>query len=321
MMEQYLRIKAAHEDAFLFFRLGDFYELFHEDAIKAAQELEITLTKRDEDTPMCGVPHHSAEGYIKTLVDQGYKVAICEQVEDPKTAKGVVKREVVQLITPGTVMESSMLEENKSNYIASLSYFKDDAYVLVYHELSTGESQLLLLHDEFSKVIHELANQEIKELIISSRLPESLQQQLKEQLQIVLSYEDEVNFIGEFRHLFENLPDERFLKAFSRLLNYIIHTQKRSLHHLQVPQVIELQNYISLDMYTKRNLELTETIRKKDRYGSLLWVLDKTVTAMGARTLKKWLERPLMDRRLINERLQIVDDLYSAFMERDMLRE
>src|SRR5690625_4739617 len=325
MMKQYLRIKADYQDAFLFFRLGDFYEMFYEDAVQAAQLLEITLTKRDsgqKDTiPMCGVPYHSAEGYIKTLVDQGYKVAICEQVEDPKTAKGVVKREVVQLITPGTVMESSMLEENKSNYIASLSYFKDDAYVLVYHELSTGESQLLLLHDEFSKVIHELANQEIKELIISSRLPESLQQQLKEQLQIVLSYEDEVNFIGEFRHLFENLPDERFLKAFSRLLNYIIHTQKRSLHHLQVPQVIELQNYISLDMYTKRNLELTETIRKKDRYGSLLWVLDKTVTAMGARTLKKWLERPLMDRRLINERLQIVDDLYSAFMERDMLRE
>src|SRR5699024_1026453 len=125
MMQQYLTIKAEHEDAFLFFRLGDFYELFHDDAIKAAQELEITLTKRDGDTPMCGVPHHSAEGYIKTLVERGYKVAICEQVEDPKHAKGVVKREVVQLITPGTVMESSMLQENESNYIASVSYFEE----------------------------------------------------------------------------------------------------------------------------------------------------------------------------------------------------
>src|SRR5699024_7786713 len=173
MLEQYLRIKAAHEDAFLFFRLGDFYELFHEDAIKAAQELEITLTKRDEDTPMCGVPHHSAEGYIKTLVDRGYKVAICEQVEDPKKAKGVVKREVVQLITPGTVMESSMLRENDSNYSASLSYYeKVGSFIIVYHELSTGESQIVRVADEFSRVIHELANRKVKEVVVSTAFPQ-----------------------------------------------------------------------------------------------------------------------------------------------------
>lgn len=325
MMKQYLRIKAEYQDAFLFFRLGDFYEMFHEDAIKAAQELEITLTKRDsgqkEPIPMCGVPYHSAEGYIKTLVDKGYKVAICEQVEDPKTAKGVVKREVVQLITPGTVMESSMLHETESNYIASLSHFNNNSFVIVYHELSTGESQIVLVEEDFSTVIHELVNQQIKELVISSNLPESYRNQLKNQLQIVLSYEDEVNFIGEFRHLLENLEDERFLKAFSRILNYIVHTQKRSLHHLQKPKIIELKKYISLDMYSKRNLELTETIRKKDRYGSLLWVLDKTVTAMGARTLKKWVERPLTDKKKINDRLQVVDALSQAFIERDALRE
>ena len=325
MMQQYLRIKAEHQDAFLFFRLGDFYEMFYEDAIKAAQELEITLTKRDsgqkEPIPMCGVPYHSAEGYIKTLVDKGYKVAICEQVEDPKKAKGVVKREVVQLITPGTVMESSMLLETESNYIASLSNFKDDSFVIVYHELSTGESQIVLVEADFSTVIHELVNQQIKELVISSKLPESYRNQLENQLQIVLSYEDEVNFIGEFRHLLENLEDERFLKAFSRILNYIVHTQKRSLHHLQKPKIIKLQNYVSLDMYSKRNLELTETIRKKDRYGSLLWVLDKTVTAMGARTLKRWVERPLTDKKRINDRLQVVEALTNAFIERDALRE
>lgn len=325
MMQQYLRIKAEHQDAFLFFRLGDFYEMFYEDAIKAAQELEITLTKRDsgqkEPIPMCGVPYHSAEGYIKTLVDKGYKVAICEQVEDPKKAKGVVKREVVQLITPGTVMESSMLLETESNYIASLSHFKDDSFVIVYHELSTGESQIVLVEADFSTVIHELVNQQIKELVISSKLPESYRNQLENQLQIVLSYEDEVNFIGEFRHLLENLEDERFLKAFSRILNYIVHTQKRSLHHLQKPKIIKLQNYVSLDMYSKRNLELTETIRKKDRYGSLLWVLDKTVTAMGARTLKRWVERPLTDKKRINDRLQVVEALTNAFIERDALRE
>ncbi|MEI3611779.1 DNA mismatch repair protein MutS [Pseudogracilibacillus sp. SO30301A] len=325
MMQQYLRIKAEHQDAFLFFRLGDFYEMFYEDAIKAAQELEITLTKRDsgqkEPIPMCGVPYHSAEGYIKTLVEKGYKVAICEQVEDPKKAKGVVKREVVQLITPGTVMESSMLHETESNYIASLSHFKDDSFVIVYHELSTGESQIVLVEADFSTVIHELVNQQIKELVISSNLPESYRNQLENQLQIVLSYEDEVNFIGEFRHLLENLEDERFLKAFSRILNYIVHTQKRSLHHLQKPKIIKLQNYVSLDMFSKRNLELTETIRKKDRYGSLLWVLDKTVTAMGARTLKRWVERPLTDKKRINDRLQVVEALTNAFIERDALRE
>ncbi|MEI3604846.1 DNA mismatch repair protein MutS [Pseudogracilibacillus sp. SE30717A] len=325
MMQQYLRIKAEHQDAFLFFRLGDFYEMFHEDAIKAAQELEITLTKRDsgqkEPIPMCGVPYHSAEGYIKTLVEKGYKVAICEQVEDPKTAKGVVKREVVQLITPGTVMESSMLHENESNYIGSLTHFQDGSFVIVYHELSTGESQLILLEEDITQVIHELANQQIKELVIGTSLPDSYRRQLEAQLQIVLSYEDEVNFVGEFRDLVEDLNDERFLKAFSRILNYIVRTQKRSLHHLQKPHVIQLQNYVSLDMYSKRNLELTETIRQKDRYGSLLWVLDKTVTAMGARMLKKWVERPLMDQRQITGRLEVVEQLYGAFMERDLLRE
>ncbi len=325
MMQQYLRIKAEHKDAFLFFRLGDFYELFYEDAIKAAQELEITLTKRDsgqkEPIPMCGVPHHSAEGYIKTLVDRGYKVAICEQVEDPKHAKGVVKREVVQMVTPGTVMESSMLQENEHNYIASLSVFAETSYVIVYHELSTGESQLILIEDDFSLVIHELAKQNIKELVISSHLEDGYKNKLQDHLQVVFSYEDEVKFIGEFRHLYDELPDERFLHSFSRMLNYIEHTQKRSLHHLQKPQVITLQHYLSLDMYSKRNLELTESMMKKGKHGSLLWVLDETVTAMGARTLKQWIERPLMDKVQINKRLDVVEAFQQAFMERESLRE
>src|SRR5699024_10174137 len=183
MMKQYLRIKAEHQDSFLLFRLGDFYELFYEDAIKAAQLLEITLTKRDsgqkEPIPMCGVPHHSAEGYIKTLVDQGYKVAICEQVEDPKTAKGVVKREVVQLVTPGTVMDSSILQERDSNYIASLSHFQDQSSVIVYHELSTGESQLILVTDRFDTVIHELMSRDIRELVLSTKFPKDLKEELK----------------------------------------------------------------------------------------------------------------------------------------------
>ncbi|WP_047981196.1 DNA mismatch repair protein MutS [Ornithinibacillus contaminans] len=325
MMEQYLSIKADYKDAFLFFRLGDFYEMFFDDAIKASRELEITLTKRDagqdDPIPMCGVPYHAAGNYIKTLVEKGYKVAICEQVEDPKTAKGVVKREVVQLITPGTVMESSMLTERNNNYIASLSHFNDGTYVVVYSDLSTGESRIASISLGFDAVIHELYNQPIKEIVISSELPEELKKQLTNRLQVTLSYQDEVSFNGEYRDLCENLNDERLITSFSRLLNYIQYTQKRSLDHLKQAEIIELNHYLSLDMYSKRNLELTETILRKGRHGSLLWVLDKTVTAMGSRMLKKWLERPLLDRKQIENRLEAVDGFYQAFMERDTLRE
>lgn len=251
MMEQYLKIKAEYKDAFLFYRLGDFYEMFYEDAISAARELEITLTKRgggksEAEIPMCGVPHHSAENYIKTLIEKGYKVAICEQVEDPKTAKGVVKREVVQLITPGTVMESNMLKEGENNYIASLSHFKDGSFVIAYNDLSTGENHLALITGGWDSVIHELYNQPIREIVISSNLPEEMQNQLKERLNVTLSYQNEVTFSAEYRNLSENLNDERLMKAFSRLLNYIQNTQKRSLDHLQPAEVIKLKDHLSL---------------------------------------------------------------------------
>lgn len=326
MMQQYLRIKAEHQDAFLFYRLGDFYELFYDDAIKAAQELEITLTKRGmksdgEAIPMCGVPYHSAENYIKTLIDKGYKVAICEQVEDPKEAKGVVKREVVQIITPGTVMSESMLKEGENNYLCSLSHFQDGSFVIAYNDLSTGENRVALIEDGWDAVLHELYNQPIREIVISSTLEEKLQQELKEKLQVTLSYQDEVTFDAEYRKLTENLNDERLLQAFSRLLNYIQRTQMRSLEHLKQATVIELKNYLTLDMFSKRNLELTETIIKKGKRGSLLWVLDQTVTAMGSRMLKKWLERPLLNKTAIEERLNIVDAFCQGFMEREMLRE
>lgn len=325
MMQQYIEIKSQYKDAFLFYRLGDFYELFYEDATKAAQELEITLTKRaggkDDPIPMCGVPYHSAENYIKVLIDKGYKVAICEQVEDPKTAKGVVKREVVQMITPGTVMESTMLNEAENNYIGSLSHFDDGSFVIAYNDLSTGENRLALLEDGWDSVIHEFYHQPVKEIVISSSLPEEMQAQLRERLQVTLSYQDEVSFNAEFRELTDKLTDKRFITAFSRLLNYIHNTQKRSLDHLQKAEIIELKQYMSLDMYSKRNLELTETIMKKSKHGSLLWVLDKTVTAMGARTLKKWLERPLLKQQKINRRLEVVQALLEAFMERENLRE
>lgn len=325
MMQQYLQVKADYKDAFLFFRLGDFYEMFHDDAILAARELEITLTKRDsgqkEAIPMCGVPYHAAENYIKNLVEKGYKVAICEQVEDPKVAKGVVKREVVQLITPGTVMETNMLNERENNYIASLSSFEDGSYVIAYNDLSTGETRTALVNSGWDRVIHELFNQPIKEIVIPSNLPEELQKQLSDRLHVTLSYQDNADFNTKLRNLYENLYDERLIIAFNRLLNYISHTQKRSLDHLQPAEIIQLHEYLSLDMYSKRNLELTETILKKSKRGSLLWVLDRSVTAMGSRMLKKWLERPLLNKGAIENRLEVVDGFYRSFMERDALRE
>ena len=324
MMEQYVQIKSKYKDAFLFFRLGDFYEMFYDDAIKAAQELEITLTKRDANKenpiPMCGVPYHAAENYIKILVNKGYKVAICEQVEDPKQATGVVKREVVQLITPGTVMDKTMLTETESNYIASVSQFKDMSYVIVYNDLSTGENSAVLINSGWEAVIHELFNRSIKEIVLSPNFPIALQEQLKQRLHVTISYQKDKDFTAEYRNLFNNINDERFMKAFSRLLNYIQYTQKRSLDHLKPLEIIELNEFLSLDMYSKRNLELTETMLQKEKKGSLFYILDDTITSMGARLLKKWLERPLLNIQLIKKRQEIVESLYSQFMEREELR-
>ncbi|GGC89783.1 DNA mismatch repair protein MutS [Thalassobacillus devorans] len=324
MMQQYLTIKAQHKDAFLFFRLGDFYEMFFDDALEAARELEITLTSRDggnERIPMCGVPYHSAANYIKNLIEKGYKVAICEQVEDPKAAKGVVKREVVQLITPGTVMEGNMLDEKENNYLASLTSFDDGSYTVAYNDLTTGENSIALITDGWGAVVSELYNRPVKEVVIASDLPEFCQQDLKERLAYTISYQDDVTIEEPFSSLLEDIQQEKYKIGFGRLLNYIQHTQKRSLDHLQPVQKIELKQHMNLDMYSKRNLELMETLRKQGKTGSLLWVVDDTVTSMGARQLKKWLERPLLDRREIEVRHQQVSGFLDQFFEREELRE
>ncbi|WP_186577395.1 DNA mismatch repair protein MutS [Aquibacillus kalidii] len=324
MMQQYLSIKADYKDCFLFFRLGDFYEMFFDDAVVASRELEITLTGKnagaEERIPMCGVPYHSAENYIKNLVEKGYKVAICEQVEDPKTAKGVVKREVVQLITPGTVMDGTMLQEKENNYLASISHFSEGDFVIVYNDLSTGENSVATL-TSWNGVLSELFNRPIKEIVVSSDLNESYQTDLQERLLVTLSYQEDTTIQEEFHHLVEHLSEENLIQAFGRMLQYLQITQKRSLDHLKPVQIIELAQFMSLDMYSKRNLELTETIMRKGKHGSLLWVLDKTVTAMGARMLKKWLERPLLTKQLIEKRLNLVDGFLQQFFEREEIRD
>ncbi|MDZ5669673.1 DNA mismatch repair protein MutS [Bacillus stercoris] len=321
MIQQYLKIKAEHQDAFLFFRLGDFYEMFFEDAKKASQELEITLTSRDgggaEKIPMCGVPYHSASAYIEQLIKKGYKVAICEQTEDPKAAKGVVKREVVQLITPGTVMDGKGIHESENNFIASVSACSN-GYGLALSDLTTGEN-LAVLIERLEDVISEIYSVGAREIVVSGSLDADTVAQLKERCGATISIED--GEIDEHVTIIEHLNNEDVTKTFMRLYAYLKRTQKRSLDHLQPVQVYELEEAMKIDLYSKRNLELTETIRSKNKKGSLLWLLDETKTAMGGRLLKQWIDRPLIRVNQIEERQEMVETLMSHFFEREDLRE
>ncbi|POX33147.1 DNA mismatch repair protein MutS [Bacillus sp. Ru63] len=321
MIQQYLKIKAEHQDAFLFFRLGDFYEMFFEDAKKASQELEITLTSRDggaaEKIPMCGVPYHSASAYIEQLIKKGYKVAICEQTEDPKAAKGVVKREVVQLITPGTVMDGKGIHESENNFIASVSACSN-GYGLALSDLTTGEN-LAVLIERLEDVISEIYSVGAREIVVSGSLDADKVAQLRERCGATISIED--GETDEHVTIIEHLNNEDITKTFMRLYTYLKRTQKRSLDHLQPLQVYELEEAMKIDLYSKRNLELTETIRSKNKKGSLLWLLDETKTAMGGRLLKQWIDRPLIRVNQIEERQEMVETLMSHFFEREDLRE
>ncbi|WP_226641300.1 DNA mismatch repair protein MutS [Mesobacillus subterraneus] len=325
MIKQYLQVKADYQDAFLFFRLGDFYEMFFEDALKASQELEITLTSREgggeERIPMCGVPYHSAPNYIEQLINKGYKVAICEQTEDPKTAKGVVKREVVQLITPGTVMEGRGLLEKENNFIATVSVFPGNMFGFACSDLSTGESRATLVNGSIEDLINELSISGAKEVVIESSLSLEIQKKLKERSILALSIEDNIEVNENFSLLFADLEDEQLRNTASRLFNYLYRTQKRSLDHLQKVSVYKVQQYMKIDYFSKRNLELTETIRSTAKKGTLLWLLDETMTAMGGRMLKQWINRPLIDKTEIGRRQELVQLFVGQFFERQELRE
>lgn len=325
MIQQYLKIKAEYEDAFLFFRLGDFYELFFEDAIKASQELEITLTARDggvdEKIPMCGVPYHSAQGYIETLVNRGYKVAIAEQLDDPKQTKGMVRREVVQLITPGTMMEGKSIRDKVNNYISTITAFTDETFGLAFCDLSTGESKVTLITEGWTDCINELATIQTKEIVLDENFPTEFSKELKERLSVTISYENEINISDNFEAIIAPLSQNKLIQTAARLLNYLYRTQKRSLDHMQPIETYQIRQYMKMDYYSKRNLELTETIRTKGKKGSLLWLLDETKTAMGGRLLKQWIDRPLISQEKIESRLHIVEQLKENFFERQELRE
>lgn len=333
MIQQYLEIKARYADAFLFFRLGDFYELFFEDAIKASRELEITLTGRDggvgEKIPMCGVPHHSAETYISRLIEKGYRVAICEQVEDPKQAKGVVRREVTRVMTPGTIMEGSLLTDKENNYLLAF-YEQHNRAALAACDISTGECYATEMPGEGSGLLDEILQYHPSELIwIRGDDAGTTNWVEKFRLHGISVCERPVpDTMGEpeelLRNWFASIKQEKMCTstmvfAIKGLLNYLEETQKRSIGHLNRIHLYEGQKYMMLDQFTRRNLELTETIRDKGKKGSLLWLLDRTVTAMGGRLLRRWVDKPLLSRQEIQKRQEAVQTLVDHWLGRDDL--
>lgn len=318
-MQQYLDIKKSYPDAFLLFRMGDFYELFYEDATNAAQILEISLTSRNKNAenpiPMAGVPYHSAQQYIDTLVESGYKVAIAEQMEDPKQAVGVVKREVVQVITPGTVVDS-MKSDNANNFLVALDY-QEGSYGLAYMDLGTGEFQVTTLHD-FTVICGEIKNLRASEVVLGYDLPENEKTILTSQMNLLLSPIDTV--FDDVQLLGQDLSQlERTVAG--KLLQYVHTTQMRELHHLKKAHHYEIKDFLQMDFATKSSLDLTENARTGKKHGSLYWLLDETKTAMGARMLRSWIQRPLIDQKRIESRQNVVQIFLDYFFERNDLIE
>lgn len=336
MRKQYLEIKEQHPDCLLFFRLGDFYEMFDEDAKIAARELDLTLTTRDrkksaeERIPMCGVPYHSYQAYLARLVAKGYKVAICEQMEDPAAATGIVDREVIRIVTPGTVVDSAMLEEGSNNYIAAL-YLTANRGGVCFCDISTGECCCTAFSGEetTAHIINELGRFRPREALLSDGAMEEEQvvTALRERLECQLERGGPGRFDYEsaaeaVRQQFENsavIPAARqeAVQAVGGLLSYLHETQKNRLSHIRVLQYYAAGRYMELDLSARRNLELTETLRGKEKKGSLLWVLDKTRTSMGSRLLRSWLEKPLLNPVDIERRLLAVNDLVSDSVTRE----
>ena len=316
MMMQYLGIKEQNKDAIVMFRLGDFYEMFFDDAMIVSKELELALTGKNagakERVPMCGVPFHSASGYIQKLVDNGHKVAIVEQLTDPGK-KGIVERGVVQIVTPGTIFDESMTK-NKNNYIACMMIF-DFVYTLAFCDITTGEFQVVNIDKKDHLLNNQLASMEVKEIVVKSDCTYNFNDS------IMVSHYDNETFNDKYRDIFHNIKDLKEIKVSTLLLNYLIETQKRDLEHLQMIEEINNQDFMTMDLYTKKSLELTENSKDHEKYGSLFWLLDMTKSAMGARLLKNYIDRPLLKKEAIEERLDIVEIFTQQFIQRESIKE
>ncbi|OWR31373.1 DNA mismatch repair protein MutS [Saccharibacillus sp. O23] len=328
MMEQYLQIKEEAKDAILFFRLGDFYEIFFDDALTASRELEITLTGRnaglDEKAPMCGVPYHSAEGYVQRLIEKGYKVAICEQVEEPGAGRGMMKREIVRVVTPGTLMESRALGEKSNNYLVCVTR-SNGMTAIAACDLSTGDLHVTSAPDSEEWLKGEVGVYQPSEAIGDETLLKLLEAQIAPmERRLVCTPWDKSKEDGAREQFGEaawaRLDDER-RQCVARLFAYLAETQKRALGQLTKMSVYEPNHYMILDPFTRRNLELTETVRERSKKGSLLWLLDRTKTSMGARTLRRWIDKPLLQRGAIEERLEAVEHLHRDLILRGDIQE
>jgi len=328
MIQQYLSVKAQAQDAFLFFRLGDFYEMFFDDALLASKELEITLTGREggaeEKIPMCGVPYHSAENYIHRLIEKGYKVAICEQVEDPAAAKGVVRREIVRVITPGTVMEGKTVGERSNNYLMCVTE-RDGLMAVASCDLSTGELYVTSAPASKEWLRDEVGIYDPSEVIGDEALLDWIREQAAPLGKAIVftpwdKGKDEAGRQQFGEAAWIRLETER-RECIALLVGYLAETQKRSLGQLTKISAYEPEQYMILDPFTRRNLELVETVRERSKKGSLLWLLDRTETSMGGRLLRRWIDKPLLQRSRIEERLEAVDALYNGFILREDLRQ
>lgn len=330
MMQHYLKMKEQYKDCVLFYRLGDFYEMFFDDAINVSRELELTLTGKEcgmeERAPMCGVPFHAAETYISRLIGKGYKVAICEQLEDPKTAKGMVKRDVVRVVTPGTVIEANMLDDKKNNYI--MCVYKNGIYFgLTVCDVTTGDFRTTEIKDtnNFTTLMDEMSKYSPAELVVNPLLYECEEEiaKIKERFEIYITDLDESDFVDNYEALevkynvvdddenkIESLKDNVLsVAATNALLTYLLDTQKNNLDHINKLILYKTTKYMALDINARRNLEITEKLRDKTKKGTLLWVLDKTSTSMGGRLLRRWINNPLLEPEQICKRLDAVAEL------------
>ena len=320
-MKQYMEIKDNYEEELLFFRLGDFYELFFEDGLIASRELELTLTSKnaglEERVPMCGVPYHSVKPYIEKLIEKGYKVAICEQLEDPKKAKGMVKRGVVQVISKGTIVDFDMLNEHDNNYIASILDFQT-SYIITYADISTGYLALTDITKDKDKLISTILNLGVKEVVLSDDADREIIDLLKN------SYGIEVNINTEYldnqyTEVYKDIKDIKYVTGIKHLFYYLVVKQLKDLSHINNVEIVNLEQYLEMDIHTIRNLEIVETLRLKERTYSLLWFMDKTKTAGGSRLLKKYLMQPLKEISAINKRYDMVDKLRNEFLIKEEL--
>jgi len=323
MMAHYVELKEKNMDTIILYRLGDFYEMFFEDAELVSHELELTLTGRNaglkERVPMCGVPYHAVDIYIDKLIKKGYKVAICEQLEDPKLTKGMVKRDITEVISSGSVITANSLNEKENNYIASL-YNNGYSYILTYSDITTGEIYGEIIDTDQNNIINKIIYLGIKELIANNKTDNNLISILKNTYKLPITIIDELSEDNDISSIYPDNSDKRYIIGIKHLVNYLTNNLKRNISHFQKLIIKKNNEYLKMDIHTKRNLELTESIRNKERMYSLLWLLDETKTAMGSRKLKYWLENPLIDISEIEKRHKIVNSLLEEFILSEDLR-